>query len=279
MEHLATWWDRYATADVSEVRRVSGAESVAAGTAVGNALTSWHARGEAPADLAFWRRHLDELTTPKAYALVVDTLLRKRDYRASMALLTSWLGRADDVPLEDAVGLGSGAPRLPHREGAYSFHTLSLRWILALTADGVDSKAADAEREAGARQRRELLIKFFDHLEANAEEYWQVPALTSASDDEEIDEDDDEKEDIYEAAYEKFTYRDSADDGEEGAVSDGGSTEAFDLEHEGDRLEKRLRFLSTLAHLWKIAGRYLISEDRNLVPENWLRNARAINSA
>ena len=35
MENMAAWWDRYATADVSEVRRVSGSESVAAGVAVG----------------------------------------------------------------------------------------------------------------------------------------------------------------------------------------------------------------------------------------------------
>src|SRR6202043_1375734 len=96
-------------------------------------------------------------------------------------------------------------------------------------------------------QRRDLIVKFFDHLEANAEDYWQVPALEVAG----LGEEDEgpEHEDLYEAAYEKFTYQDSTDD-REGAVSDGGEpAEPFDLEAESERLEKRLRFLSTLARL------------------------------
>ena len=61
----------------------------------------WHERGEAAADLAFWRDQLDDFRSPKAFALVVDALLRKGDYRAALALLTNWLGQAEQVPLED----------------------------------------------------------------------------------------------------------------------------------------------------------------------------------
>src|SRR5207248_7351894 len=101
--------------------------------------------------------------------------------------------------------------------------------------------------------RRELIIKFFDYLEANGEDYWQVPALDLVRGGDEVEEDAD---DLYSAAYDEVTYQDSTGD-DEGAVSDGGGPpEEFDLEQEGERVEKRLRFLSTLARLWQVAARY-----------------------
>ncbi|MEI4927532.1 hypothetical protein Q8G50_33995, partial [Klebsiella pneumoniae] len=52
-------------------------------------------------------------------------------------------------------------------------------------------------------------------------------------------------------------YRDSADDNQEGPIADGGEVrEEFDLEREGERLARRLRFLSTLARLWQIAAHH-----------------------
>ena len=68
------------------------------------------------------------------------------------------------------------------------------------------------------------------------------------------------EDDLFGAAYEDVTYQDTTDD-DEGAVSDGGPVEEFDLEQEGERLEKRLHFLSTLARLWQIAAR-TVTEDR-----------------
>jgi hypothetical protein len=266
LRRLAAWWDPYATADVSDVRRVHGGESATAGAAVSEALTRWHERGEGPADLAFWRQHLDRLTTPKAFALVVDTLLRKGDFRASMALLTSWLGRAEQVPLEETPPNFSGGGRMPHKEGTYSFHNLALNWMLEIT-----SPRRFREGGLSPEQRRDLIVKFFDHLEANAEEFWQVPSLDLVQPEEE----DSPEEDLYEAAYEKFVYEDSTDD-EEGAVSDGGPVEEFDLEAEGERLDKRLRFHSTLSRLWRIAARYLRSGGQGgSLPEGWLTTARA----
>ena len=67
------------------------------------ALAKWHERGEATSDLAFWRGLLEGFRSPKSFALVVDTLLRKADYRAALALLMNWLGQAEQVPLEDGV--------------------------------------------------------------------------------------------------------------------------------------------------------------------------------
>ncbi len=99
------------------MRRVHGGEASASAGGVAKALARWHERGEASADLAFWRSHLEHFRSPKAFALVVDTLLRKADYRAALALLCSWLSQAEQVPLE---------------EGVWSFHTLALRWMLAV---------------------------------------------------------------------------------------------------------------------------------------------------
>jgi hypothetical protein len=95
--------------------------------------------------------------------------------------------------------------------------------------------------------------KFFDYLEANAEDYWNVPVFQT----EESGKDDrDEDEELYSAAYEGVTYRDTTDDDEDSSVADGGGPrQEFSLEEEGEALDRRLRFLSTLARLWLVAAR------------------------
>jgi hypothetical protein len=262
LKRLAEWWDRFATVEVSDVRRLHGGEALSSARGVANALARWHQRGEASADLAFWRQQLEHFRSPKAFSLVVDTLLRKEDYRSALALLCSWLGQAEQTPLEDSV---------------WSFHALALRWMLAVAKQALPSP-----------QRRELIVKFFDYLEANAEEYWQVPELELLGPTL-IEEPED---DLFGAAYENVTYQDSTGD-EEGAVADGGPVEEFDLEQEEARLEKRLHFLSTLARLWQLAARGLIDDFRLMnddsktvsqssiinhqssIPlEDWLRRAR-----
>src|SRR5439155_1590862 len=67
------------------------------------------------------------------------------------------------------------------------------------------------------------------------------------------------------------SYRDSTDD-REGSVSDGGPAERFDLEAEAEPLERRLRFQTTLARLWRIAARHVGGE---AAPSGWLPAARA----
>src|SRR5262249_36340382 len=122
---------------------------------------------------------------------------------------------------------------------------------------------AESTRTAGPRAPRSalptvwpLIRKFFDYLEANAEEYWHVPALEIEHS--EPDRPPERKEEsLYSAAYEEVTYRDSADDNHEGPVLDGAEAqEAFDLEREGERIARRLRFLSTVARLWQIAAHH-----------------------
>jgi hypothetical protein len=269
LRRLAEWWDRFATIEVGDVRRLHGGEAVSSAVGVANALARWHQRGEASADLAFWQQQLEHFRSPKAFALVVDTLLRKADYRSALGLLCSWLSQAEQAPLEDNV---------------WSFHTLALRWMLAVAKEPLsggrqppergEPRGADAPRsEEEIAQRRELIVRFFDYLEANAEDYWQVPELELPG----PPLCEEREDDLFGAAYEDVTYQDTTDD-EEGAVSDGGPVEEFDLEPEGERLEKRLHFLSTLARLWQIAARTVTEDLREgrsweQTPRDWLRTA------
>jgi hypothetical protein len=274
LRRLATWWDRFASTSVSDVRRVHGGETVASTDHVVTALSHWHQRGETTADLAFWRDHLEGFQTPKAFALVVDALLRKDDHRAAMGLLMNWLGQAERVALED---------------GQYSFHALALQWILSLLGTERGSSQGDApsagSEGAGARPTLTwpLIKKFFDHLEANAEEYWHVPVLELDAGRPEM-QPDEEEESLYSAAYEEVTYRDSADDNQEGSVVDGSEELGeFDLEQEGERIGRRLGFLCTVARLWQIAAHQEPSGVARRVPKNkeqkevfagWLGTAR-----
>ena len=119
------------------------------------------------------------------------------------------------------------------------------------------------------------MAKFFPHLEASAEAYWQVPDVRTCAailptrttttipttgrrldddDAEDVDSatttwttrswDDDEGDELYGAAYEDMVYRDSTDDGFDADIIDecADGTE-FELEEEAQRLGQRLEFL------------------------------------
>jgi hypothetical protein len=153
----------------------------------------------------------------------------------------AWLSQAHDIPLED---------------GENSFHALARQW------------AAAALRRPDSPERRALVRRFFEALEANAEDYWYGPELPSEDVPREA-----EADDVFEAAYEGVTFRDSADDGTEGAVA-GSEQPAFDfpLESHADDLHRRLQFLATSADLWRTAAPCLAGEAE--VPRAWLTAAR-----
>ncbi len=244
LRNLAGWWDLFATTTVSDIPAVNGSEAAKSAEHVAQALSQWHQGGAAMADLGFWRGHLDRFTTPKAFALVVDALLQKSDFRSALSLLITWVGQADEVPLED---------------GDHSFHTMAMRWILGL--------CPPRDSEEIVPGNCDLLGKFFDFLEVNAEDQWAVPVLDVAGlgdtgeDDEDGDDDDDDDEEddkgLFGAAYDDVTYEDSTDDDVEGEVMDFMPQADSDLRPEAERLELRLRFHSTLARLWNIATRVL----------------------
>ncbi|MBS0262458.1 MAG: hypothetical protein JSS02_10950, partial [Planctomycetes bacterium] len=140
---LAEWWDKFATTAVADLPQVFGRESYESATRVTRALLAWNAQKVAAGDVSFWKRHVDEFESPRAYAIVVDLLLKKKDAVAAMNLLIQWLSVSDSVALES---------------GIYSFCTLFMGWVnVVLTRSDETSWP--------------LIRKFFDYLEVNAGEW------------------------------------------------------------------------------------------------------------
>lgn len=248
LESLARWWDQFATTTVSGVESFSGAEALESGRGVAAALRAWHKGGASTGNIGFWRKHVTEFHSPKAYALVVEALLHNRDLVAARALLIHWLSQAEQVPLS---------------HGPHSFHALAGRW-LAAASDAALAHGPSSARPTEAAAAT-LIASFFDYLEANAEDLWSVPSLNSeeggpgaSAEMEALGEDDTEDGDEdgpFDAAYDDMVYVDSTADGVEGEMLETpGPTTDFELEHESRQLRERLGFLATVAWLWKRAA-------------------------
>ncbi|NLY03159.1 MAG: hypothetical protein GXY83_44490 [Rhodopirellula sp.] len=239
METLARWWDQFGSIEISDLEGVSGMETWESAGQVSAALAAWRAGGTAAGDVAFWRQHVEQFHSPKAYALLVEALLDHRDPVAAMALLVHWLGQGEEVPLDN---------------GSYSFFGLAVRWMHELWHPRDESGPA-----VPAEKQWPMARKFLDFLEANAEEYWQAPQLDltggmqqSAGPEDLAPEVESEEDDLFSAAYENVTYRDSTDDGFEGQVFDAGPPATdTELSLEAERISRRLAFLATIAQLWK----------------------------
>ena len=248
LTRLALWWDRYASSTVEDLKRLEAKEIEVSANLVAGALNAWHKAGAAAGDIGFWRMFVDQFDSSKAFQLVIEALLDHGDTVASRALMMQWVSQKERTPLE---------------EGDSSFRRMAFHWL---------SMVESQERETEEDQWPQI-SKFFAYLEANAEEYWQVPSLEldasldSMFDDvlDEIDgaiyfddeEDDDDlaEEELFEAAYEEMVYRDSSDDGHEGEIADEGvELEHSEWEYEVHRLEQRLDFLTTTARMWKHAA-------------------------
>jgi len=265
---LARWWDQFASTEVSEVEGISGAQTWESTALVAGAVRAWHEAGTAAGDVGFWRRHVDKFCSPKAYALLVETLLDRRDLVASMALLVHWLSQAGQIQLS---------------EGRYSFHDLALRWMETLWTQGPAVSQSSGPAVPG--DRWSLARKFFDYLEANAEEYGEVPQLellTSSTETAAIppeEQADEEPGDLFAAAYEGVSYRDTTDDGFEGETMEAGeSASDFQLAAEAEQIRRRLAFLSTLARLWKLvavhsAAPQAAGPDREEALAHWIRQS------
>ena len=295
--NLVSWWRKYAAHEVSSLQAVDSARILHAAELVAEALRLWKEAGAAAGDVGFWARHASIFHSPKAYQLVIDALLERKDTVASQALLIHWLSQASEIGLV---------------EGETSYHELVLAW-LGLQQERYGDASSFPERETVWQQIR----KFYDYLEANAEQYWRVPDFdetvrgagrsTNASslrpeadagdfddsddpeqDEDEDDDDDDQPDQLFGAAYEDVVYTDSTDDGVEGPIYETDTSKQDALEGEADRLIDRLSFLNTLAILWFEASHIplpllAVSElsveqvqllrQRSEVLENWIDQA------
>jgi len=258
-ERRAQWWDKFAASTVEDLPKVFGRESWQSAVRVAATLRAWREAGEASGDISFWRTHVEHFESVKAYALVVDVLLRRRDHVAAMGLLIQWLSNAESVGLES--------------EG-YSFHALLIRWMQGVLGAQESSTRSD---DCWPAVRR-----LFDFVEANAGSYWSVPTLTEAqggaaqthtkessaeSNSEEAagfdEETSSEEESLFEAAYEGVVYRDSTRDGREGDTLDSGpSRETAEVDALTRFSDPRLRFINTLAHAWLMAALHFAAAPR-----------------
>src|SRR5262249_45940172 len=152
---------------------------------------------------------------------VIEALLDRGDYVATMALLVHWLSQADSISLAQADA---------------SWHDLTMRWFSETTSVPRDADAATAGK------RWDTARKVLDYLEANAETHWQPPKFALGTKNggpargEPEAEPDDEDADRFESAYEGMVFRDSTDDGIEGSIFETDETDGDELAAESKRV-------------------------------------------
>lgn len=263
---IAHWWREFAAHTIDSIEATDPLESFDSAKLVARALRLWHRGGAAAGDVAFWAPHADLFDSPRAYSLVISALLERKDFVPAMALIVHWLGNAE------RVGLRSGGNSLPR---------LSERWLLRLRCagddddDGFGEPSIDQSTQRDTREIWPLVRKFFDYLEANAEVFWSSPTFhlgqrtdgrkdweRALSDADQGERDDEEEDDPYGAAYDEMTYRDTTDDGHEGAVFEFGDDGSQDeLEAESKRLVEHLTFLQSLARMWAVAADIAVADE------------------
>ncbi len=128
--------------------------------------------------------------------------------------------------------------------------------------------------------------KFFDYLEANAEEFWEPPQFVlgyrgrrsgANGADESVSETQPQSSEDgrFNAAYADFVYNDTTNDGvDSDTPEEGGNPQTTtELIEESNRLNQHLTFLTALAQMWKGAAlsRHLHQE---LTPESSVREQR-----
>ncbi len=271
-EQLAQWWDQFASTEVSEVPGFSGQQCCLSARNVADAICAWKQAGTAAGDLAFWSRHVEQFHSPRAFALAVETLLDHGDLVAAMALLMVWLNCAERIKLT---------------EGPHSFHMLAMRWMNLVWDDHARPAAGGTEQQQGlvdAASRWPLTRKFFDYLEANAEQLWDVPQfelrsqVLHAGERHEPVEEEDSEESLFRAAYENMVFRDSAADGFEGEMLDGlAPVSDVELAAEAERLVEHIGLQFLIARLWQQVAAALLrtgsDENHRETLSAWLREA------
>ena len=276
-DEFTEWWHQFASHEVAAIDANSARLDFDAAHQVAGALNSWHREGAATGDVKFWAPFVEGFDSPKAYALVIATLLGKYDFVSSMSLLIHWLSQ------HDRVGLG---------QGTESFYRLANHWIRAVTGAGFrHATSTEQLPRMETTEAWKLLYRFFDFLEANAEELWQPPKFQLAKEQRESrnplagDIEDSDDDDLFHAAYEDVVYKDSTDDGVDGPVFENARRTDEELRIEAKRVADRLEFLNTLAELWtatSIAAGSVPLERLSDDPErtrttlqNWYRQAHS----
>jgi hypothetical protein len=200
--------------------------------------------GRAAGDVSFWKQHLERFQSAHSYGPVVQALLDQGDHVASFALMMQWLSQLDRV--------GAEGPQ-------HSLLGLLIRWMKLLV-----------ERSQQDPQTVDLpaaIRRLFAYLEANAGDAWGVPTIEGALSgapaprdpdwmDSPTDAAAEPEDDLYGAAFDGVTFKDTADDGNWGDTLDERSQAAGASEFEilSRELEPRLKFLNAIGQLWQLAA-------------------------
>ncbi len=274
---VAEWWDRFGSDVIEDLPDVSGHESWESASNVSTALMEWRNAGESAGDIGFWKQHVERFHSAQAYSQVVEALLTKGDSVAAMGLLMQWLSQVDDVGFE--------SPR-------DSIFAMLIRWMKLHTQETSKTQ----QTNGGTTSRSSTLRRMFDFLEANAGDFWTVFSLETAvgiarANDEESAESDwtteaeEEEENLFGAAFEHVTFRDSADDGNWGDTLDEGmGLQNTEFELINRTLEPRIKFLNAVAQMWQMAAISLTADAQQLEADgaeqidrsvrDWIRTLR-----
>jgi hypothetical protein len=261
-ESFAEWWNQYAAHEVGSLRCTAPLEAFQAAEHVTQALNQWHKAGASAGDVGFWAPYVAEFHSSKAYGLVIDALLDRKDVVASRNLLVHWLSQAERVPLED---------------GEMSFSRAARQWLRQVFNPQAD-RIVPLDPATGSVRDWPRVAKFLDFLEANAGEHWIVPtgippaAAASASSDEssewdvdaDTEEDEGQLDSTFDAAYEGVVYRDSTDDGFEGSIFDNrDDASADEFEREANHISDRLEFLDCMSDICRLSAMYQFAAERH----------------
>jgi hypothetical protein len=241
-ERFARWWDQFGSDVVEDLPDVCGLEAWEAALNVSGAPADWRSAGSAAGDISFWRQRVERFESAHAYAQVVIALLEKQDHVAAMGLLMQWLSQISDVGLESPDD---------------SLFSLLIRWMRLVAADGPGIPLQD---------RMSAILRMFDYLEANADEFWTVPQLeqvasesadapSRSSESLAGDDAEEDRDNLFSAAYEDVVYRDSTADGNWGDTLE--NDQGFrntEFEVVNRQFEPRLKFLNAVGQMWQIAA-------------------------
>ena len=278
---IVQWWRQFAAHEVEAVDAADPQELYDSSSMVADALKQWHQTGAQKGDIRFWAEHAQHFESPKAYVQVLQAVSEQGDQITPMSLMISWLSQSDRIQIEQEDS---------------SLNAWIRQWVSKLIQRDDDSTYSsdlsvnpESQVPYDSRiQQWNRLTKFYDYLEANAEDHFKVPEFQLISNKKRKNgpdfsgEEEPNSDDIYDAAYEDFVYRDTTDDGFDGSIFDSSVHSDDELDFEYERITEGLEFIVTVTVVWRSAMFVLARMDRDTEKlqlqadclERWNKQAR-----
>ncbi|MCS7238688.1 MAG: hypothetical protein NZ899_10525 [Thermoguttaceae bacterium] len=286
LRQLAEWWDQFATTKVSEIISFSGRLAQQSAEAVAHAIAAWYQAGAASGDIAFWRQHVGRFPSVKAFFSAAETLLDHGDLVSALALLIQWASLGEEVGI---------------REGSHHLPAVAARWIHMLWENSSAGKPRSKDspqrfpQPQTPQEKWQWTRRFFDYLEANGTQWWQVPSFRLAEDIPQLasgdqgandlegglaPESEDVSSSLFAAAYEGVIFRESALDGIDSDLIERGFQRLQSaLAEELKRLSDHAFFLAALGGMWQYTAMRVLAHpelDTAETLERWAQSAATL---